>query len=241
MPDFLLFQLYAPLVSWGDIAVGEQRPSYDYPSKSAVLGIVAAALGIPRSEETMHMRLAEAYGFAVAVLAAGKILSDYHTAQVPRQKKGKVYWTRKAEIDALGDEDNAILSQREYRTDAYYKVALWQRTEDAPVDLAALRQAMYAPRFSLYLGRKACAPSLPLQARILRGVSLREAFASYEGDSELMQVLAQSNSVRYYWDTGLTEEQAGMKTTMRKTCRDHIVSRKRRQFMPRAHYARIVE
>ena len=239
MPDFLLFQLYAPLVSWGDIAVGEQRPSYDYPSKSAVLGIVAAALGIPRSEETMHGRLAEAYGFAVAVLAAGKILSDYHTAQVPRQKKGKVYWTRKAEVDALGDKGNTILSYRQYRTDAYYKVALWQRVSNAPFDLVALKRALHTPRFSLYLGRKACPPSLPLRACILQDLSLREAFTRYEGDSKLAQIL--TGSVKYYWDIELTEEQAGMKTTMRKTCRDNIASRKRWQFMPRSHYANIME
>ena len=240
MADFLLFQLYAPLVSWGSIAVGEQRPSYDYPSKSAVLGIVAAALGIPRTDEAMHERLAKAYGFAVAVLAMGKILNDYHTAQVPKQKKSVVYWTRKAEIEALGGKDNAILSYREYRTDSYYKVALWQLIEDAPFDLDTLKQALYTPRFSLYLGRKSCPPSLPLQACALKGLSLREAFTRYKSDSKLARTFS-TDSVQYYWDTELTEEQAGMKVTVRKTYRDNIVSRERWQFSPRSHNATIVE
>ena len=240
MADFLLFQLYAPFVSWGSIAVGEQRPSYDYPSKSAVLGIVAAALGVPRTDEEMHGRLAEAYGFAVAVLAMGKILNDYHTAQVPKQRKSRVYWTRKAEIEALGSKDNAILSYREYRTDTYYKVALWQRIEDAPFDLATLKQALYTPRFSLSLGRKACPPGLPLQACVLQGLSLREAFTRYESDNKLARTFL-TDSVQYYWDTELTEEQAGMKVTVRKTYRDNVVSRKRWQFSQRSHNATIVE
>ena len=239
MADFLLFQLYAPLVSWGDIAVGEQRPSYNYTSKSAVLGIVAAALGIPRSNETMHKKLAEAYGFAVAVLAMGKVLGDYHTTQVPRQKKGKVYWTRKAEVDALGDKGNTILSYRQYRTDTYCKVALWQRIDNAPFDLSVLKQALSTPRFTPYLGRKACPPSLPFHACILQGLSLRESFTRYQSDSKLANIL--TGSVKYYWDLELTEEQAGMKATVRKTCRDNIASRKRWQFMPRSHHANIME
>ena len=237
MVDFLLFQLYAPLVSWGDIAVGEQRPSRDYPSKSAVLGIVAAALGIPRTDETMHERLAKSYGFAVAVLAMGEILNDYHTSQVPRQQR--VYWTRKEEINALADKGSTILSYRQYLTDAYYKVALWQRADNVPVDLVAIKRAINAPRFSLYLGRKSCPPSLPLQACLLQDVSLREAFTRYQSDNKLAQILA--GSVRYYWDTELTEQQAGMQAIARNSCRDDIASRKRWQFMPRSYCVNVME
>jgi CRISPR system Cascade subunit CasD len=38
MRDYLLFRLYGPLAAWGDIAVGEYRPSFAHPSKSAIIG-----------------------------------------------------------------------------------------------------------------------------------------------------------------------------------------------------------
>jgi len=42
--DFLVFQLQAPLASWGDTAVGEYRGSYEYPGESALLGLLAAVI-----------------------------------------------------------------------------------------------------------------------------------------------------------------------------------------------------
>ena len=51
MADFLVFQLYGALASWGDIAVGEYRPSQGHPSKSAITGLLAAALGIEREDD----------------------------------------------------------------------------------------------------------------------------------------------------------------------------------------------
>ena len=48
--DYLVMRLYAPLSSWGTVAVGEDRPTVNYPTRSAVLGLLGAALGIKRSE-----------------------------------------------------------------------------------------------------------------------------------------------------------------------------------------------
>ena len=48
--DFLVFQLQAPLAAWGDIAVGECRPTMAYPGQSALLGLLAAALGVRRED-----------------------------------------------------------------------------------------------------------------------------------------------------------------------------------------------
>ena len=83
MREFLVFRLYGPLAAWGDIAVGEQRPTTPHPSKSAILGLVAAALGIRRDEEERQQALAEGYGYAVRVDASGVLLRDYHTTQIP--------------------------------------------------------------------------------------------------------------------------------------------------------------
>ena len=44
MKECLLFQLYGPMASWGQVAVGDQRPSDSQPTKSAVLGLISASL-----------------------------------------------------------------------------------------------------------------------------------------------------------------------------------------------------
>ena len=54
---FLVFTLYSPLGSFGEIAVGERRMSWARPGRSAVLGLVAAALGYERTEEAAHQEL----------------------------------------------------------------------------------------------------------------------------------------------------------------------------------------
>ena len=49
--ETLIFQLEAPLSSWGEVAVGEYRPSAEYPSQSAVQGLLGAALGLDRDDD----------------------------------------------------------------------------------------------------------------------------------------------------------------------------------------------
>ncbi|MGH8674002.1 MAG: type I-E CRISPR-associated protein Cas5/CasD, partial [Burkholderiales bacterium] len=72
--DILVFRLYAPLASWGDVAVGEYRPSHAYPGRSALLGLIAAALGVDRGDEQRHRQLDDELAFAVAVFAEGSLL-----------------------------------------------------------------------------------------------------------------------------------------------------------------------
>ena len=81
MADYLVFRLYGPLASWGEIAVGESRHSAAYPSRSALIGLLGAALGIERDDEAGQQALAAGYRFGVKLHAAGHPLRDYHTVQ----------------------------------------------------------------------------------------------------------------------------------------------------------------
>ena len=188
MRDYLVFQLYGPLAAWGDIAVGETRPSALTPTKSAILGLLAAALGIKRPDtaeeadrlawEQAHTALADGYGLAIRVECPGLPLSDYHTAEVP---KGKGFATRRDEIRDVQRQKGSgvqfkgtILSRREYRQDAYCAIALWAR-DGAPHGLDALRAVLMTPVFPLYLGRKSCPPALPLAPRVVGAPDVESA------------------------------------------------------------------
>ena len=174
MKNYLLFRLYGSMCSWGDIAVGEMRPSFPHPTKSAVLGLVAAALGIKRDEDEKHATLVENYGFAVLVEDMGEPLSDYHTAQVPPGKES--YITRRDELTRTPKSGlKTILSMRDYRTDAIYTVALWQRSA-GKWSLEKLKEHLETPKFNLYVGRKSCPLALGLQPQIIPAAFLSEAF-----------------------------------------------------------------
>lgn len=176
---YLLFRLYGPMCSWGDIAVGETRPSFAHPTKSAILGLVAGALGIRRDEEDKLCRLTDALGFAVLMERAGAPLSDYHTAQVPPGKK--IHCTRKDEIESMRQDilegkkiEPTILSTRGYRVDAVYTVALWERKK-SEWDLDVIAKALIEPKFVPYLGRKSCPVALPFEPQVVDAALLREA------------------------------------------------------------------
>ncbi len=100
MIPHLLFRLYGAMAAWGDIAVGERRPSLTRPGKSSVVGLLAAALGIRRDQEAEQAALANAYRVAVRVDLAGESLRDYHTVQVAPERRGPPYITRADEISA---------------------------------------------------------------------------------------------------------------------------------------------
>ena len=46
MTDYLVFQLYGPMASWGEPAVGEMRHTNTIPGRPSILGLLAAALGV---------------------------------------------------------------------------------------------------------------------------------------------------------------------------------------------------
>ena len=94
--------LYAPLAAMGDIAVGERRGGFDRPARSAVLGLVAAALGIDRADEEGHAALDRGYRMAQRVRARGTLVEDYHTVQAPPRtarragRRGGTRWRRRS-------------------------------------------------------------------------------------------------------------------------------------------------
>ncbi|WP_292379160.1 type I-E CRISPR-associated protein Cas5/CasD [Methanosarcina sp. UBA289] len=244
MKKYLLFRLYGPLASWGDIAVGTHRPSYDYPSKSSVMGLLAAAIGIRRSEDDKHRKLAEAYNFAVLVNSPGTFLRDYHTAQIPSTssiKKQKHILSRKDELAVEKEEVTAVLSTRDYYSDSLYTIAIWAKEkcpEACPYSLELIENKLTEPEFVLYLGRKSCPPALPVEAQIISGESLKEALGKAEFKcEEFLKLLKKSKQVRLYWE----DKEDGLVPVHTVTRRDLTLSRKRWQFADRKEHYTMLE
>jgi len=163
MPEFLTFAIAAPLAAMGEIAVGERRGTWDRPARSAMLGLVAACLGLARDDEAAHAALETGYGLALRRQGIGPLLADYHTVQVPPRQRGRRFATRAEELAAGPLE--TILSRRDYHTDTLVLVALWPRPE-VRWGLEEIASALRAPRYTPYFGRKSCPLMLPLSPRL---------------------------------------------------------------------------
>lgn len=176
--EYLLFRLYGPLASWGEIAVGESRHTAAYPGKAALLGLLAAAIGIRRDEEERQLALASGYQFAVKVLSTGSLLRDYHTTQVPDSVGKFAYRTRRDELVIGKERLGTILSNREYRCDGLALVAV-RALDGAPFSLRELRDALLMPKFHLYLGRKSCPLTVPLKPLIRSATGFGQVLDEY--------------------------------------------------------------
>lgn len=244
MKAYLLFHLYGPMASWGDTAVGEFRPSHGHPTRSAVLGLVAAALGIRRHEEDRLHALEKSCLVAVRLDAPGEVLRDYHTTQVPPEQRKVRHYTRRDELNA--SKLHTILSTRDYRTDAAATIAL-SATDSPLFQLQQMADALQRPALPLYLGRKSCPLALPLAPRIVQTNDLKAAFSAYPPVTEQLkkmtgklhqysQGIPLTDHVQYYWEED--ETTPGIKSQMIYSRRDRLRNRKRWQFdQRREHYA----
>lgn len=251
MKEFLVFQLQAPLSSWGEPAVGEFRGTAEYPSKSAVTGILGAALGLARDDEAAHAALRDGYGYAIAMQTPGTLLRDYHTAQAPPRGalKGRPHATRRDELVVPRRDLTTILSTRDYRQNAASLVAMQVRDGAAPpYSLAQLAQALARPRYVLYLGRKACPPAAPLWAQVIVVDSAITAFGRYAelhqaarrcGASDARRALLEALAPvqRIAFDDNID---VGVPPDLTQRRKDRLISRRRWQFGDRDEHIALV-
>ncbi|MGW0734432.1 type I-E CRISPR-associated protein Cas5/CasD [Streptomyces sp. NPDC002851] len=141
----LLLTFDAPMQSWGQRSRFTLRDTGDEPTKSGVIGLLAAAQGIGRDEDERIRRLAT-LRMGIRVDREGVRDVDYHTAQ------------NVAKADGKGNQP--VVSRRHYLADALFLVAL----EGENTQLHAFHQALLAPRWPLYFGRRSFAPARPIVA-----------------------------------------------------------------------------
>ncbi|WP_040633741.1 type I-E CRISPR-associated protein Cas5/CasD [Mycolicibacterium phlei] len=137
-------RLAGPLQSWGSASRFTRRGTERFPTKSGVLGLVAAALGLRRDEPVGQLATLR---FGVRADQPGTLLRDFQTAHKPeRQKGGEVKWRAMP------------LSHRYYVADAVFLACL----EGDAGFIADIDAAVRSPAFPLYLGRRSCPPAGPV-------------------------------------------------------------------------------
>jgi CRISPR-associated protein Cas5/CasD, subtype I-E/ECOLI len=175
MREWLVICLRAPLASFGDNAGNVERDTSDMPTRSALIGLAAAALGIEREDAAGQAQLANGLITAAALYERGHPLADFHTFQSLRQA-GRGAATRAEALRKTAHLETSI-SRRHYRTDGLWQAAYrLSEAADASLTLPSLKHAFEAPRFVLYLGRKSCPLSHPLVPRLVVTETVVEAF-----------------------------------------------------------------
>lgn len=130
----LLLRLAAPLQSWGTSSRFTRRATDQVPSKSGVVGLLAAAQGRRRTDELEGL-----LGLTLAVRTEqpGFLERDFQTAA------------------RRGERTPVSVSTRHYLADAFFLAAV---EADVPL-LEGLQEALLRPYFPLYLGRRSCPPT----------------------------------------------------------------------------------
>lgn len=173
MTDHLVFTLSANLGAMGEFAGHERRGSLDWPGRSAVLGLLGAALGLRRNDDFSTL---ECLHQAVAIFSDTTPLRDFHTVQTVPTAKARRPQSRPQALRDARDGLNTMITLRDYRCTPLYGVALWA-SDDAGDLLARLQQALRRPSFVLYLGRKSCPLSAPTAPRLVQADTPQQALA----------------------------------------------------------------
>jgi len=141
----LLLRLVGPMQSWGTTSRFDQRDTGKEPSKSGVIGLLAAAMGIDR-ENWIDLEPLTRLTMGVRHDRAGIPKSDYHTAQnIISADQKKVHET--------------AVTTRDYLADAAFLVGLAGTDREL---LEAVHSALRNPVWTLALGRKSYVPSEPV-------------------------------------------------------------------------------
>lgn len=197
MASHLVFTLLAPLGAWGSPTLSSSNAAYKAtdtaPSKSAVVGILGAALGWQRGR--------------LGPLAAGLLLAvrvdhepvvqpapDFHTVRKGTRPPDQSPMSRFDELRADlagGESGGALLSRREILAEGLWTVVVRLRTDgDVGVDLPELAAALRAPVFPLYAGRKAFGLGLPPDPALVEASGPLAALAAYGGVASRHPALA---------------------------------------------------
>jgi CRISPR system Cascade subunit CasD len=159
----LLIRLAGTLQSWGEASAFNHRRTRPKPTKSGIVGLLAAAQGRPRHaplEDLANLRL------GVRVDQPGTLLRDYHTVSDYRGRP-----LPQAGVSAKGVQKPTSPAKYTHVTQRFYlQDAVFLAAVAGPADLIdTLATALTRPAFPLALGRRSCVPTQPIFLSVRTG------------------------------------------------------------------------
>jgi len=173
----LAFHLDSPMQSWGTSSRFQYRETDPFPSKSGIIGLIAAALGIDKHAPDEAGRLAPLTALHFTTLRLPRPndvtrLIDFHTIGGGYDKKRSAAEKMSIPQKASGAPFGTVITRRSYLTDAAFIAIL---TGDDASLLAQIQASLFDPVWGVWFGRKTCIPASPLSPII--APSPRQALA----------------------------------------------------------------
>lgn len=149
----MLLRLAGPLQSWGERSpFPGERDTAPFPTRSAMIGMFAAAEGRSRDRDLHPYEQLE---FIVRVDRRGLPMVDFHTVGGGEPDEFT------AATSGGKHKGEAVITKRTYLADAVFVVAV--AGPDHDVDRIA--RALHQPHWNPYLGRRSCPPDEPFVLR----------------------------------------------------------------------------
>ncbi|HEY0636169.1 MAG TPA: type I-E CRISPR-associated protein Cas5/CasD [Pseudonocardiaceae bacterium] len=152
----LVLRLAGPLQSWGSHSRFNRRDTDAEPTKSGIVGLLAAAQGRRRTDP-----IEDLIGLTLGIRTdrPGTLLRDYHTVSDLRGRP-----LLSAAVTGKGAQKPTSPAKATHVTTRFYlQDAVFVAAVGGPGELLhALRDALRRPAFPLALGRRSCVPTQPL-------------------------------------------------------------------------------
>jgi len=175
-------RLRAPWMSWGLVSRNLDRGTEQFPTKSAVIGLVANALGYDRYDEITELNNMQ--------FGVGQIIhmSYTPTMTVDYQTVGGGYdWWDSLIVQEPGKKIQHFSDDREIvgiRTKAYLQDADFLAVLIGETNMVKhIAKGIENPKRPLFLGRRSCPPSKPVFIDIIETPSLQDALQSWNEPS----------------------------------------------------------
>lgn len=159
MPEYLLLRFEGPLQAWGDAAIDPVRPTRAFPSRSAIAGLLASALGWEYRDGERTTALQDALSYAVREDRRPRLIRDYQTVDLGRETSSWTRWGIEKRGGAFSTGTQIL--DKHYLADGSFLVAV-RLGDDAPVTIERIAVAVQRPARPLFLGRKSCPPATPI-------------------------------------------------------------------------------
>ncbi|MFA6108508.1 MAG: type I-E CRISPR-associated protein Cas5/CasD [Candidatus Latescibacterota bacterium] len=153
--NVLALLLDGPMQAWGASSRHGRRTTLTYPTRSGVIGLLCAAMGVERSDTGALKALAD---LSMETLVIRKRLeanrwTDFHTVGAAYDQE-----TQRGFIPTTAEDGKprgTVVTHREYLSDAAFGVLL---TGDLEL-LGRCVRGLENPRWGVWLGRKCCIPA----------------------------------------------------------------------------------
>jgi CRISPR system Cascade subunit CasD len=144
-------QLTGTMQSWGSTSRFGQRDTERCPTRSGLIGMIAAALGRARTDPISDLADLQ---FLIREDRAGRLMRDFHTVGGGLARESTV---PTAEGKRRNGNTTTVVSDRYYLADAAFTVAA--TGPDRLIE--SITEALHRPRWPLGLGRRSCPPEGP--------------------------------------------------------------------------------